>query len=352
VVVRQLRPELADGLLGQAQLQAFLRPIAPPVRWLRDVGPLAAGGGRLVVHTARLVRPQGGSDRYWVIRTGGRVEAEIIGAALGAMLRAPVQAQDVLAFNPATRTDEPGVMACVPADCARALRDMPPAARRVYAHGDCFAIDPVTSIGQRGHGLRRPRVAADELRRTVWSGRSAPGSEAAIVVATAPADATGRPVEAEETARVLPAAGTGNAASSQPSWIHQDGTVQYMHPMAQAPCWLRLAPEGDEPAPAPAATEALAVAAPGRNRTWQALPAAQRLELDIPPGGAIYALLQGGGKVEIAGAGEVGRIGLPGAAYVGLHNPAEAETKGARLDCTPNLRVTCSHGPTGPNDTG
>jgi len=267
VVVRQLRPELVDGLIN---------------RWLRDAGQLLAVCGRLLIETARMVRPQGGSDRYWIVRTRGQAEAEVIGAAAGAMLRAAVQAQEVLAYNPATRGDEQGVMICVPADCARALRDMPAEARRIYAGGDRFEMDPVTTIGQRGRGLRKPRTAAAEQHRAFWQGRGARGGEAAIVVATTPADATGQPGDGEETARVLPTAAGGEATGP------------------------------------PAATDALAVAEAGKHRAWHALPMTQHLELDIPLAGRFLPSSKAEGVIEIAGAGEIGRIAAPGTTYAGL----------------------------------
>jgi len=83
------------------------------------------------------------------------------------------------------------------------------------------------------------------------------------VAATAPADSIGNPTGGEEVARVLPGAGgsTEEGPTTGPmDWAKLPGTGRYLHPLAQAPCWLRAAPRGDEPAAPAAAAEALAVA--------------------------------------------------------------------------------------------
>jgi len=277
-----------------------------------------------VERISRLSRPQLGSDCYWVVRTGGTAEAEAVGAAVTSLLRAGAQAQEVLAYNPAMRGDEPGVMGRVPPDCARMLRDMPVHGRAVHVRGQRMPIQPHTAIGQRGHSLRAARAPAAEHHRILWQGRGAPGGDAAIVASTVPADGLGNPTGVEETVSVLLAAPTPptREGTDAQEWTKLPGTVRYVHPFAGAVCSIRAVPLGDCPVLPAAAVDAFVVAAPTRQSEWQAQAPGQSIELEVPPGGAMYGVVQSGGRMEIVGAGESARIAIPRASAVGIHNPA------------------------------
>jgi len=92
-------PAGIDALLREAHIDPWLRPALPPVRILLSASLLECGH---TVQHCEMVRPAGGQDLTWLLRTPTATDPDALAAALASRIGATVVAQPLRPGIPGT----------------------------------------------------------------------------------------------------------------------------------------------------------------------------------------------------------------------------------------------------------